>query len=62
VLISLIGYAVVYLIMFPVGIALMARIVRAGPAEAAVAPAPVESGRPQGPVHALPVSEAEVRP
>jgi cytochrome bd ubiquinol oxidase subunit I len=62
VLISLIGYAVVYLIMFPVGIALMARIVRAGPAEPALAPAPVESGRPQGPVHALPASEAEVRP
>jgi cytochrome bd ubiquinol oxidase subunit I len=62
VLISLLGYAVVYLIMFPVGIALMARIVRAGPAEPAVAPAPVESGRPQRPVQALPSSEAEARP
>jgi cytochrome d ubiquinol oxidase subunit I len=62
VLISLLGYAVVYLIMFPVGIALMARIVRAGPAEPAVAPALIESGRPQRPVQALPASEAEARP
>jgi cytochrome bd ubiquinol oxidase subunit I len=61
VLISLLGYAIVYLIMFPVGITLMARIVKAGPAEAAVAPAPIESGRPQLPVQALPSSEAEAR-
>ena len=33
--ISLIGYAIVYLVMFPSGLALMARIVRAGPSEAA---------------------------
>lgn len=58
VLISLLGYAVVYLIMFPVGLALMARIVKAGPVEPP-APAPIESGRPQRPVQALPSSEAE---
>jgi cytochrome d ubiquinol oxidase subunit I len=58
VLISLLGYAVVYLIMFPVGIVLMARIVRGGLTEAAVSPAPIESGRPQLPVHALPSSQA----
>jgi cytochrome bd ubiquinol oxidase subunit I len=61
VLISLLGYAVVYLIMFPVGVSLMARIVKAGPAEPAVAPAPIESGRPQLPVHALPSTEAEAQ-
>ena len=33
VLISLIGYGAVYLIMFPAGVALMARIVRSGPSE-----------------------------
>jgi cytochrome bd ubiquinol oxidase subunit I len=54
---SLVGYGVVYLIMFPVGIALMARIVRNGPAESAIEPDPVESGRPQLPVQALPSSE-----
>ncbi len=61
VLISLLGYAVVYLIMFPVGITLMARIVKAGPAEPAVAPAPIESGRPRLPVQALPSSGAEAQ-
>jgi cytochrome bd ubiquinol oxidase subunit I len=58
VVLSLIGYGVVYLIMFPFGIALMARTVRNGPAEAALEEEePVESGRPQHPVRALPVSE-----
>jgi cytochrome d ubiquinol oxidase subunit I len=59
VLISLLAYAVVYLIMFPVGITLMARIIRAGPTEPAIVPAAIESGRPGGPVHALPRSEVE---
>jgi cytochrome d ubiquinol oxidase subunit I len=54
---SLVGYSVVYLIMFPAGIALMARIVRSGPAEPAMEPEPVESGRPLQPVQALPHSE-----
>jgi cytochrome d ubiquinol oxidase subunit I len=61
VLISLLGYAIVYLIMFPVGIGLMARVVKAGPTEAVVSPAPIESGRPQLPVHALPSSEPEAQ-
>jgi cytochrome bd ubiquinol oxidase subunit I len=61
VLISLLGYAVVYLVMFPTGIAFMARIVRAGPGEPGTR-APVESGRPQRPVEALPHSEAEAKP
>ena len=56
VLISLIGYGCVYLIMFPAGLLLMARLVRRGPTEAAVDAAPIESGRPQAPVTALPSS------
>ena len=55
VLLSLLGYGVVYLIMFPAGILLMARIVRGGPAEAALTSDEVESGRPAQPVRALPV-------
>ena len=54
VLLSLLGYAVVYLIMFPSGVWLMARLVRRGFGEAE--PDAVEGGRPQGPVQALPFS------
>ena len=57
VILSLIGYGVVYLIMFPFGLALMARIVRNGPAEAALEEDLVESGRPLHPVEALPHPE-----
>lgn len=57
VVLSLIGYGIVYLIMFPVGIALMARTVRNGPAEPELEEEPVESGRPQHPVQALPFPE-----
>jgi cytochrome bd ubiquinol oxidase subunit I len=60
VVLSLVGYGVVYLIMFPVGVALMARIVRNGPAEPAIEPELVEAGRPQRPVEALPSSEETV--
>jgi cytochrome d ubiquinol oxidase subunit I len=42
VLLSLIGYMVVYLLMFPAGIAVMARMVREGPSETAMAQAPIE--------------------
>jgi cytochrome bd ubiquinol oxidase subunit I len=57
VVLSLVGYGVVYLIMFPFGIAVMARIVRNGPAEPSIEPNRVEAGRPQRPVEALPSSE-----
>jgi cytochrome d ubiquinol oxidase subunit I len=57
VVLSLIGYGVVYLIMYPFGLALMARIVRNGPVESALEEEPVQSGRPQHPVEALPHSE-----
>jgi cytochrome d ubiquinol oxidase subunit I len=54
VLISLLGYAIVYLVMFPTGLALMARIVRRGPERPAQPESPIESGRPFRPVEALP--------
>ena len=57
VILSLLGYGIVYLIMFPFGLALMARIVGTGPAEQALAEDPVESGRPMHPVEALPHPE-----
>jgi cytochrome bd ubiquinol oxidase subunit I len=60
--VSLAGYCVVYLVMFSAGLALMIRIIRLGPAEAALEPEPIESGRPAAPVHALPSTEAGQRP
>jgi cytochrome bd ubiquinol oxidase subunit I len=54
--ISLIGYCLVYLVMFSAGFALMVRLVRRGPGEAAAEPEPIESGRPAGPVQALPAT------
>jgi cytochrome d ubiquinol oxidase subunit I len=64
VLISLIGYVIVYLIMFPAGIVVMARLVRQGPADPGLQPDPVESGRPARPVAALPSGDTggETRP
>jgi cytochrome d ubiquinol oxidase subunit I len=44
--ISLALYVVVYVIMFPTGIAFMAGIVRRGVAAAAESPPPIEAGRP----------------
>jgi cytochrome d ubiquinol oxidase subunit I len=49
VILSLILYVVVYLIMFPTGIAFMAGLVRRGPHDAGLEPGPVESGRPNRP-------------
>jgi cytochrome d ubiquinol oxidase subunit I len=62
VLISLVGYGIVYLVIFPFGVALMARLVRIGPLGAGLQPEPVESGRPDLPVRALPSAEPEVLP
>jgi cytochrome d ubiquinol oxidase subunit I len=53
VLVSLLGYGIVYLIMFSAGLVLMARIVRRGPG-GPVEEHPIESGRPDRPVRALP--------
>jgi cytochrome d ubiquinol oxidase subunit I len=58
VLVSLLGYMVVYLVIFPTGVTLMARIVRAGPAQPAVQEEIIASGRPSRPVTALPGGEA----
>ena len=60
VLISLIGYGIVYLIIYPVGVTLMVRLVRNGPLASRLEPEPVESGRPGLPVRALPSAEPEV--
>ncbi len=49
VLLSLAGYMLVYLIIFPFGIMLMTRIVRNGPSEAAKKE-PIEGGQPSSPV------------
>jgi len=56
--ISLIGYCLVYLVMFSAGFVMIVRLVRLGPAEAAVEPETIESGRPALPVQALPSTEA----
>src|SRR5580700_5986939 len=59
--VSLAGYCVVYLVMFPAGLALMIRIIRLGPAEGSTEPEPIESGRPAQPVQALPSTETGQR-
>ncbi len=51
VLVSLIAYMAVYLIMFPAGIAVMAGLVRSGPAEEAMKSDPVEGRQPKAPVN-----------
>ena len=61
VVISLFGYAVVYLVMFPAGVALMARIVGRGPAEA-IEPEPIEGGLPGRPHPTLPSRASEAQP
>jgi cytochrome bd ubiquinol oxidase subunit I len=63
VMISLIGYAAVYLIIYPAGLFLMLRIVRKGPAIAAEIDVEIEGGRPGAPVRAgaVELREGEVR-
>jgi len=62
VLLTLIGYIAVYLIIYPGGLMVMARIIRTGPvAPTTLTPdatpaSPVESGRPSLPITALPVT------
>jgi cytochrome d ubiquinol oxidase subunit I len=55
VVLSLAGYIVVYLIMYPAGAMLLFRIIRRGPADEHNDA--VESGRPRSPVEALPLAE-----
>ena len=49
VVVSLALYVIVYLIMFPTGIAFMAGLVRRGPQEPSLEPELIESGRPHQP-------------
>ena len=51
---SFLGYAVVYLIIYPAGLLLMIKIVRKGPAVAAEHDDLIEAGRPVAPVLAAP--------
>jgi cytochrome d ubiquinol oxidase subunit I len=53
---SLAGYMIVYLIMYPVGAMMMARIVKRGPAPAEAHTDEIESGRPRNPVEKLPLA------
>ncbi len=53
VLVSFVAYIAVYLLMFPAGIAVMARMVRQGPSEDAMGKKPVEGLQPSAPVLGL---------
>jgi cytochrome d ubiquinol oxidase subunit I len=55
VLISLLGYGVVYLVVYPVGVWFMARAIQRGPGDIVV---PVGGGRPAAPVKAPPTGAA----
>jgi cytochrome d ubiquinol oxidase subunit I len=59
--ISLLGYIVAYLIMFPAGVLVMAQLVRGGPAGSTIDESPVEGGRPELPVRKLPTASEELR-
>jgi cytochrome d ubiquinol oxidase subunit I len=50
VILSLLGYMAVYLLIFPVGLFMMMRIVRMGPAQTIDTNVPVEGGQPRSPV------------
>ena len=54
VLISLTGYILAYLIIFPAGLLIMARLVRRGPVDSATGESPIEGGRPDLLVRTLP--------
>jgi cytochrome d ubiquinol oxidase subunit I len=56
--VSLLGYTVVYLVMFAAGVAMMVRIFGRGPT-AAETPDFIEGGRPIAPVNALPRAGSE---
>ena len=59
VLLSLLLYAAVYLVIYPVGLFHMLRIVWRGPTEAEPA-APVEAGHPKAPIEALPAATRDM--
>jgi cytochrome d ubiquinol oxidase subunit I len=55
---SLAGYMIVYLIMYPAGGLMMMKLVKRGPSEEQHDA--VESGRPRGPVEALPINSQAI--
>jgi len=57
--ISLAGYMIVYLLIYPWGLFLMLRIIRKGPAHSSEEASPIEGGRPQAPVLAGALGPAE---
>jgi cytochrome bd ubiquinol oxidase subunit I len=57
--ISLAGYMLVYLLIYPSGLLLMLRIVRKGPGHAAEHASKIEAGRPEAPVLAGALGPAE---
>src|SRR5262245_9602962 len=57
--ISLAGYMLVYLLIYPWGVFLMLRIIRKGPEHSDELASPIEGGRPQAPVLAGALSPAE---
>jgi len=61
--ISLAGYMIVYLLIYPWGLFLMLRIVRKGPEHSDELASPIEGGRPEAPVlaRALDLTEGEIR-
>ena len=62
VLISLAGYMVAYLVMFPAGFLIMVRLVRRGPVNSATSESPIEGGRPDLLVRTLPTASGRPRP
>ena len=62
VMISLAGYIVAYLIMFPAGLLLMVRLVRRGPVNSVTEDSPVESGMPNLSARSLPISSGRPEP
>ena len=57
--ISLAGYMLVYLVIYPWGLFLMLRIVRKGPGHSEELASPIEGGRPHTPVLAGALGRAE---
>jgi cytochrome d ubiquinol oxidase subunit I len=47
---SLLAYVAVYLLMYPAGVLVMARMVRHGPREEAMVPRPIEALQPRAPI------------
>jgi cytochrome d ubiquinol oxidase subunit I len=59
VLLSLLLYVAVYLVIYPVGVSMMLRIVRRGPAASEEEASPIGSGHPRSPIEALGAATSE---